>query len=140
MKKLLLKLLGFDAVSMQSLRAEVAELRTTIASLKADATAVYEKTEQAFVIIKQLNIDNTNELWWENVKIDHSNPEVWRLAENIKKSARREWVQNNPSLKVRKIFHGGCLGCVTPINEGIGKCLGCKYLSGGGLPDLSKTV
>ena len=27
------------------------------------------------------------------------------------------------------IFHGGCLQCQTPINDGISSCFGCKYFT-----------
>ena len=40
-------------------------------------------------------------------------------------------------LKVKKIFHGGCLSCKTPEKKGIGTCTGCQYLMGWDYPDLS---
>lgn len=138
MKKLILRLLGFDNVSIQTLRSEIADLQTTISNLKDEATAIYEKTEQAFIIIKQLNIDKTNELWWEKADLNTKDMEVYMLADRIRKSAAREWVSKHPSLKEVKIFHGGCLNCITPLEDGIGKCLGCKYLGGFDLPDLSR--
>lgn len=140
MKKIILKWLGFDDVSIKSLKKEISDLETTISTLKDEATVVHGKTEQAFMIIKGLKIDKENELWWENNDFHSSDPNVYIFAERIRKSAVEEWVMKHPSLKEKKIFHGGCLDCITPIEEGIGKCLGCQYMKGlgSGYPSLNR--
>ncbi len=52
----------------------------------------------------------------------------------------RLFAEKNPDVKTHHVFHGGCLGCTTPLNEGIGKCLGCRYSNWNlELPDLSNS-
>ena len=141
MKNLILKLLGLDQKTVESLRSEVDWLKTTLATLRQESTEVYNKTEQAFIIIKELGIDQEKECWWEDDNINFRNLDhnSRMIAYNIQKSAMKEWVRKNPSLLVRKTFHGGCLGCITPLEKGIGTCLGCHYANfNQGYPDLSK--
>ena len=53
---------------------------------------------------------------------------------NIKK------VFDEPNSKENLIFHGGCLGCKSQEQNGIGRCKGCKYfIADWSLPDLSKS-
>lgn len=140
MKRLILKLLGFDAVSIKALKTEIEHLQTTISSLKEEVTTVYNKTEDAFNLIHLLGIDKKDELWWENFSPNTKNFEVYLMAERIKTNAQREWVKKNPSLKVKKIFHGSCLSCEIPVKNGIGKCLGCCHANGSKFPDLSNSL
>jgi len=139
MRRFILKLLG-----CKNLLKEVQDLKLTIESLKDNATKTYKIYEEAFCFIKGLNIkDKEGVMWWEkNIPFDGNNYETLRIVERIKKSKEIEFVEQNPSLKIHKVFHGGCLGCVTPLEEGIGKCLGCEYLRGitSGYPDLSKKI
>lgn len=54
------------------------------------------------------------------------------------KSRQRMWIRNNPNRKEHLIMHGGCLSCDTPLNQGIGVCLGCQYFDADwAKPDLS---
>ncbi len=134
MKNIILKWLGFDKITIESMKQEVAELKTTINSLSNDLNNLYGKTQKAFTIIKSMKIDLKNELWWENRDTFSMigrgcDIETFRIANQIRNDAKIAWVERYPTLKERKIFHGGCLGCQTPINKGIGTCLGCKYLS-----------
>jgi len=36
---------------------------------------------------------------------------------------------DNPKSKNHVIFHGGCIGCLSPEEMGIGNCIGCKYFT-----------
>jgi|SRR6478735_8532474 len=137
MKKLILKLLGIP-----DFEKEIQNLKTTIETLKNEATTTYKIYEDAFLFIKGLDIKNEDIPWWEQSDSDlYSNIdfqfESIKLFNRIKKSKEIEFVTNNPSLKIRKIFHGGCLSCKTPLHNGIGACKGCKYLMGWDYPDLS---
>lgn len=134
MKKIILKLLG-----VPDFKKEIQDLNITIETLKNEATKTYKIYEDAFLIIKGLDFHNKETLWWEqsDFKFDGGNMETFQVIENIKKSKKREFAINNPSLKIKKIFHGGCLSCDTPTSKGIGTCLGCQYLMGWSFPDLS---
>ena len=139
MKELILKLLGFDKTSIQTLRKEIVDLEITISTLSKDLSEIYTKVEKAFIIINQLGIDIDNELWWEKDRCEHfDNPDTAIIASRIRHDAIINWVKKYPTLKERKTFHGGCIGCVTPIEYGIGKCLGCQFLSGWNKPSLFK--
>lgn len=37
------------------------------------------------------------------------------------------YAKNHIDEKKKIIFHGGCLGCVTPLHYGLGNCLECMY-------------
>lgn len=142
MKKRFLKWLGFDVNAIQTLQNDVKDLQSTISNLKTEATDYYKKIEDVGIVIKMLDIDKKNEFWWEdrNYLRTCRDFKIMEFARNIQDNAAREWVNNHPSVKVRKIFHGGCLGCATPLNKGIGVCLGCSYFGDGcssSLPDLS---
>jgi len=47
---------------------------------------------------------------------------------NIKRIAKLKYVKDNPSLRTRMIFHGGCLSCTSQKAYGIGRCLDCQYI------------
>lgn len=133
MKRYISKLLGIP-----DFKKEIQDLKTTIDTLKNEATNTYKKYEEAFAIIKILDLQDKNIPWWEqDIKYDDKNHETMRLVHDIKRSKEREFAYNNPSLKIRKIFHGGCLSCQTPLDKGIGTCTGCQYLMGWDYPDLS---
>lgn len=130
-------------LGIPNFKKEIQDLKTTIDTLKKEATSTYKKYEEAFAIIKALDLQDKNKRWWEqDIKYDGKNHETMMLVHNIKRSEEREFAANNPSLKIRKIFHGGCLYCQTPLDKGIGVCTGCQYLMGWDYPDLStkKTV
>lgn len=40
---------------------------------------------------------------------------------------KRAFARENPRLKKHIIFHGGCLECYSPLQQGLGGCLDCKY-------------
>lgn len=106
--------------------------------LKDEATKTYKIYEDAFCFIKEIDMEDENKPWWEQDSLRHSgNFETMRIAENIIRRKKIEFATNNPSLKVKKIFHGGCLSCKTPEKKGIGTCTGCQYLMGWDYPDLS---
>jgi hypothetical protein len=134
MKRYILKLLGIP-----DFKKEIQDLKKTVETLKSEATKTYKIYEDAFCFIKGLDIQDKNVPWWEqkDLRFDGNNYETMRLVENIKKSKQVEFATNNPSLKIRKIFHGGCLSCQTPLDKGIGTCTGCQYLMGWDYPDLS---
>lgn len=134
MKKILFKWFG-----IAELKKEIADLHTTINTLKNEATVTYKKYEEAFAIIKCLSLENKDKLWWEqDIRYDGKNHEVIRLVHDIKRSKEIEFATSNPSLRINKKFHGGCLGCVAPIERGLGTCTGCKYLMGWDYKDLSQ--
>ena len=145
MKNIILKFIGLDAETIINLnqqinvlKKEMLDLHLTINNLKEEATSIYKKTEDAVIMYKELDIDKNEEKWWEKDSFKHDNHENWILANKIKDNAMKEYVKNHPSLKERFIFHGGCLGCKTPIEKGCGTCLGCEYANfGKGFPDLS---
>ena len=55
------------------------------------------------------------------------NDDNYMLSVEIKKLIQRHYVENNPELKEHLVFHGGCLSCKTPLEQGIGICQGCFY-------------
>jgi len=133
MKNYILKLLGIP-----NFKKEIADLKITIETLKNEATKTYKIYEDAFCFIKGIDMKDENKPWWEQDSLRYSdNHETMILVENIKRSKEIEFATNNPSLKVKKIFHGGCLSCKTPEEKGIGTCTGCRYLMGWNYPDLS---
>ena len=45
---------------------------------------------------------------------------------------------DNPESRKRIIYHGGCISCVSQSENGIGRCVGCKYFTADwSKPDLS---
>lgn len=48
-------------------------------------------------------------------------------SENIRLLNEKEYAKQHKSDKIHYIFHGGCHGCITPLNFEIGNCLGCFY-------------
>ena len=48
---------------------------------------------------------------------------------NIKEN-RKQYARNHVNEKTHFVFHGECLGCVTPLHYGIGNCVGCLYFNG----------
>jgi hypothetical protein len=136
MKKHIYRLLGIP-----DFKKEIEELQKTVETLKDEATNTYKIYEEAFLFIKGLNIQDKDVPWWEDRKLLNSNfsdSETRDLAKRIILSKQIEFAVNNPSLKIRKIYHGSCHDCQTPLNKGIGACTGCRYLvRNEGLPDLS---
>jgi hypothetical protein len=136
MKRYFLKLLGIP-----NFQKEINELKRSIETLKDEATNTYKIYEDAFLFIKGLNIQDKDVPWWEDRAILNSNftnHETRDVVNRIILSKKIEFALNNPSLKIRKIYHGSCHGCQTPLNKGIGACTGCRYLvRNEGLPDLS---
>ena len=51
----------------------------------------------------------------------------------------KKYAQENKNKKEHIIFHGGCLGCSTPIDTKLETCFGCLYYNGivSSYPDLS---
>lgn len=48
--------------------------------------------------------------------------------------------ENDPGAKVKIIFHGGCLSCVSPETEGTRVCFNCRYREAKWrLPDKRRT-
>lgn len=131
MKKIILKLLGFDEASIEFLKQEINDLHITISTLKDESKDIYNRTEQAFMIIKMCGIDTKDEKWWEKETGYFSDHNTFMIVQNIRLNAKKEWIEKHPSLKTNKIFHGACLGCITPIKKGIGECLKCKWANWG---------
>ena len=120
MKNYILRLLGIP-----NFKREIEDLKTTIETLKDEATKTYKVYEEAFCFIKGLDIKDENKPWWEQVNLRHSdNFETMRLVDNIKRRKKIDFASN-------------CLSCKTPEEKGIGTCTGCKYLMGWDYPDLS---
>ncbi len=63
--------------------------------------------------------------------LDTSKPNLFKKDPEIDKERESlmQWAKDNPDAKVRKVFHGGCLRCVTPTEQGIGTCIGCQYFN-----------
>jgi len=61
---------------------------------------------------------------------------------NLNRETERQedliFIETYPESKEKKIFHGGCLDCSTPVKKGVGTCLGCSYANGtfSGYPSL----
>lgn len=136
MKKLLLKLLGFPDVKHQ-----VSDLQTTIASMQQQLAEMDATYSRALKIVEFYEHADKNIPWYEDEellrKADH---EVWIMADRIRQDIKKKEVYTHPALKKRVIFHGGCLGCQTPLIESLGSCRGCSYFHGvrSDYPDLSK--
>ena len=127
-------------LGIPNFKKEIRDLKTTIETMKDEATKTYKIYEEAFIMIKLMDLQDKNVPWYEqDIKYDGNNHDTMRLVYDIKRSKEQEFARNNPSLKIHKIFHGGCLGCLTPIEKGIGVCTGCQYLMGWSYPDLSST-
>lgn len=134
MRKILLRLFGIPDFWQQ-----ISGLQATINSLQNDLTKQYEKSEQVFLFLN--NIATNEKIPWfedENVLKDHG-CDVRNLAYTIRREQNIQFARDYASLKIHKIFHGGCLGCLSPAMQGIGICLKCKYLMGlnSGYGDLS---
>lgn len=61
------------------------------------------------------------------------------IEENhIERIRNTKKVFDEPNSTENLIFHGGCLGCKSQEQNGIGRCKGCKYfIADWSLPDLS---
>jgi hypothetical protein len=138
MKRFILKLLGIP-----DFQKEIKELKRTIETLKDEATNTYKIYEDAFCFIKGLDIQDKDVPWYEDKSFlfgKFSDSVTMDLAYRIRSSQQIDFAVKNPSLKIRKIYHGCCHGCQTPLERGIGACTGCRYLvRGENLPDLSTT-
>jgi hypothetical protein len=124
MKKLLEKLLKID-----KLRKEVEDLRTTCANLSIEVTKVHTMNSDAVKTLTAFNLTDSTKPWWDDVNTSNLNSEQFRLACNIQRKAKIDFVDKFPSLKDKQVFHGGCMGCIRPETYGIGDCRGCQYLN-----------
>ncbi len=130
-------MIGLDPNTVLGLQNQVADLKLTVENLTRNATDAYKKSEQAIILYKKLGINKEEKRWWEK-SVYFEDFETQKLADKIKTSGMKDFIRQNPSVQERFIFHGGCLGCNTPIKKGCGKCLGCVYANwGSGMPDLS---
>ncbi len=135
MKKLILWLLGID----KDIQKELSDLNTTIKNLKEETTKLYKEQLAVYALVEAIDIKD-DEFWWDKTtSLQNTDYNDMNRIERIKKTAAGKWIRKHPSIKIHKIFHGGCLSCKTPENDGIGECLGCSYFHfGSSLPDLSK--
>ena len=136
----------------QEMLSEIQDLQITIETLKSNVTALHRE----FSLIQNVNPNRVKkELEWfedeeylsskyQEIMERHSGFDYYRefrdYAEYLKKQKKINYIKENPSLKIRQVYHGGCLSCKTTINEGIKACLGCAYFNWDfeKYPDLSK--
>ena len=136
----------------QDILSEIKDLLVTVDTLKSNITELH----QEFSLIQNANTEQRNLKldWFEDEvylkslyedRMDNghgfdSYREIRDYAEYLKKQKKIKYIMENPSLKMQQVYHGGCLGCKTPIKDGIKSCLGCKYFNGvvSNYPDLSK--
>ena len=109
---------------------------TTVETLNKEALRLYSELESLIIVSNEIRITEDQ----------HGFPELTdqhfiynELEQKIIKKSQTRWIDEHRSLKIHKVFHGGCLRCVTPNKDGIGACLGCQYKDANwNLPDLSK--
>lgn len=102
-------------------------LETTIKTLEKEITKLSMFTDETFPEDPNLS--------------DYESFEDFSDYNEINKIRQRRWILLHPSLKIKKIFHGGCLSCNTPLEEGIKICLKCQYFNADwNLKDLSKKI
>ena len=137
MKQLILKWLGIRD-SLNSYKREIKDLNTTISTLKDKLTDANKKYEQIYLLMHDIGTEDVKGIpWWER-RTSFENMETHMLVENIKHRAAFKWIEENPSLKVHKIFHGGCLSCIVPERDGVGACRECMYANNLYGEDLSE--
>jgi len=107
---------------IRELRKEVEYLRTTIEKLKSEITDI-SHLKKNFGIEQDDFPELDSELYFEL-----SHDELRQISNKIK-NLQRIWISQRPSLKIKKIFHGGCLVCNTPHEKGIIVCLNCQYFN-----------
>ncbi len=122
MKELLRKLLG-----VEKLYIEIKDLHLTCDSLKDKATHINEQLDKAIGVLMSFDLADPTKPWWDSINASKLSGEQWVMATRIQQSEKQKFVHSNPSLKVKQVFHGGCIGCVRPTTEGIGNCRGCQY-------------
>jgi len=121
--------------------------KKTINKLNSKISDLYNKVFNIKTISKRLGVDiDMNEL--EDLLFDCSAKIITGTRETMINYDRqcevldlcaREFVKTYPSIKKKYIFHGGCLGCKTPLVEGIGACDNCSYFHWmSNKPDLSE--
>jgi len=54
----------------------------------------------------------------------------WLEERELEWENDKQYARVHPSEKKHIVFHGGCLGCVTPLHYGLGNCTGCLYFNG----------
>lgn len=115
MKKLILMLLGYDTDAIKELKAKINKLTS-------ENNYVDEFMEEALTRLKGVNKAEARSIIYET-----------------RKEAQKKWAKENKDERVIARFHGGCQGCITPLEDGIGKCLGCQYFNGDwSKPDLKR--
>lgn len=53
--------------------------------------------------------------------------DLWIKLNDLRKLNEKEYARQHKSEKIRYVYHGGCISCITPFHYGIGNCLGCMY-------------
>lgn len=116
---------------VEHFKQQVADLNTTIESVSIQITDAHKKAEKVLKIMEGFEMGVKDKPWWNNNEFLMNCPDMDThiLATRIQKEAKIKWVEKNKSLKVHNIFHGGCIGCKTPLNTNLGTCLGCQYLT-----------
>lgn len=133
LRKVLLKLLGIDT--------NLKQYRATLDAMQVELSQLHE-------CYAAIQVHVAEDIWEETEKnrerrfMYMDNPQLYRMYREALKAARRDWVIARSALKIHRVMHRGCHGCVTPLENSIGHCLGCQYMVGinSGYPDLSKCV
>lgn len=131
LRTVLLKLLGIDR-DLKQYRATLDAMQVELSQLHECYAAI--QVQVADDIWRQNPVNREKEFMYMD------NPELYRMYREALKAAQRDWVIARSALKIHRVMHGGCHGCVTPLENSIGHCLGCEYMVGinSGYPDLSK--
>ncbi len=127
------------------LEKKVGELEKTEASLKASVSELYPKIKEVTDILGIIVGYDGNRDWWDDMAFLSNNPKANEWAAHIRhskyeqeKEANKKFARNNPAICMKQSYHGACSGCTTPMENGIGVCLGCVNAHDwqSGLPNL----
>ncbi len=124
MSNWILKLFGIPDFKkqIQELERQIHDLSMTINTMKNEATNTYKVYEQAMSVINKIDLKKTPD-WFSDMR--YTTGESRMILYNIERKCQIDFARKNPSLKVKKTFHGHCHGCITPIEQGIGMCTRC---------------
>lgn len=123
---------------LSEMHRQINDLKTTISTLQCKAEKTYDVYEKAYAIILSLDHQDKTKKWWEDDdRLRVSDWETRKLIYQIRDSETQRFAKENPSLRIKKTFHGGCISCDKQLEKGVGYCLGCCYLMGRDYPDLS---
>ena len=132
---------------LEEIDQKYSDYKKTINRLSDKITAIYDEVFNIKTISHALGVSiNTSEL--EDLLFDCQPKIGIGLSEDMGEYERqheiieicaREFTKKYPLIKKKHNFHGGCLSCITPLEEGIGECRGCQYFDcNWGKPNKSK--